>query len=151
VSLTCSAGSETALAIEAMLEAVGFVVDTELPTLNEMITKVYVNRDYEMTCAGSDVSNAAPSGRLERFWGTGNYFTGFSDPAFDAAVTKIRRAGTRDDMKAAIAEMQHVWNETMPDVPLVAIELASAYLDRVHGLAASLYMSPIFADAWVDQ
>jgi peptide/nickel transport system substrate-binding protein len=150
ISLVCGDSTpDMGITVEAQLEAAGFDVELQQVPTPDLVQRVFVDHNYELACSGAGVSEASPAVRLERFFGTGNTLTGFSDPDFDEALLSLKRASTPDEMRAAMETVQEVWNDTVPSVSLSAVENVVAWSDRVHGLVFNENYSFYFARAYV--
>jgi len=142
---------DAGLTIEAMLEAVGIDVELELLTPQEGSRRVFVDRDYDINIGSAGATNASPIVRLQRFFQTGNTFTGFSDPQFDALLNDLRIASTTEEMKAALRPIQERWNEVIPSHGLQVAENLMAWHDGVHGLILNGTSTIFFDEAWVER
>ncbi|HEX7095389.1 MAG TPA: ABC transporter substrate-binding protein [Acidimicrobiales bacterium] len=152
ISLVCGDTTpEVGIAIETMLNAVGFQVNRESLPISEFSSRVYVDRDYELACGGAGASDSNPWIRLARFYGPNNYFTTYQNEEFNAALRELKLASTPAEAKPAIEELQRVWNETVPSVGLGALEAGIITRDRVHGVLPNVNMMVTFAEAYVDQ
>lgn len=112
---TTPEGSEQAVLLKGMWEAVGMKVTLEAVPAAALSTRVILERKFQVSTNGFAVMDPAP-------WTTLNGLeskstrqrTGFADSAMDAALAKLRAATTIDETKKALGEMQTVWNRTFP-------------------------------------
>jgi peptide/nickel transport system substrate-binding protein len=152
ISLVCSNSTpDMGITLQAQLQAVGFDVSLEQLATPDLVTRVFVDQNYDLACSGAGVSEASPAVRLARFFGTGNALTGFGDPQFDEALRELKRAATPDQMQTAMVTVQEIWNDTVPSVSLSAVENVIAWNDRVHGLVFNENYSFYFAKAYVTE
>ena len=143
--------TEPGITLQGMFEAVGFDVDlVDLPS-NENIARIYVNQNYQLGLGGSSMHDASPIVSLDRFWGASNRYTGFRDPAWAAALEKVRAASTDAEMKAALTTAQTIWNEQVPSVLLSTAEQGMAWNDNLHGMYFTHDGVGFFDKAWVDK
>ncbi|WP_116996695.1 ABC transporter substrate-binding protein [Desertimonas flava] len=128
--------SEQALAASAMLEAVGFTVEmTTTATIGDMVTKVVGEGDFDISCWGFNVFDSNVWGGLKGLGSVeaSNYY-GYNDPNMDAALAALRIAATLDEEKAALADLQAAWTDTVPHIVLGAATNFVGYAQGVSGL-----------------
>jgi len=128
--------SEQALAASAMLEAAGFTVNmTTTATIGDMVTKVVGEGDFDISCWGFNVFDSNAWGGLKGLGSAeaSNYY-GYNDPNMDTALAELRIAPTVDDEKAALADLQAAWTDTVPHIVLGAATNFVGYADGVSGL-----------------
>jgi peptide/nickel transport system substrate-binding protein len=142
---------ESAIAMEAQLEAAGFEVDadTDLDT-QDLISQVIVDADYDLACWGDNINQSSPWATLGRYRSDApNNFPGYASPEMDTALDALR-AAPADEQGDALAEVQEIWNETMPSAALAASEQVIVWGDRVHGLDFNQTAVVLFGNAYVD-
>jgi peptide/nickel transport system substrate-binding protein len=137
------------IALKAMLDAVGFEVNLEVLPIAEITQRSLIEHNYDLVCSGMSPVASGPIVRLARFFGTGNTFTGFSDPAFDASLEELKAASTPEDIAAALADVQEAWNDSVPAVGLAAVQPTIAWADGVEGLTFNENMLVHFDDAYL--
>ena len=116
----------------------------------EQHPRIYVNQDYDTGIGGSSMHDASPIVTLDRFWGAANRYTGFRDPAWAAALEKIRAASTDAEMKTALTTAQTIWNDQVPSVLLSTAEQGMGWRDNVHGMYFTHNGVGFFDKAYVD-
>jgi peptide/nickel transport system substrate-binding protein len=143
---------ETTITLEAMLEAVGFDVAVETVPNQVVQERVVFTQDYDLALFGMSIFEESPMARLNQ-WETGSprSRTGYADPDMDAALEQMRLAGDREAKRAAMSEVQRVWNETVPSAVLFAREEFVATAPEVHGLVYSRDTVPMFHDAYIQE
>jgi peptide/nickel transport system substrate-binding protein len=149
IELMCPT-EEQGLTVEAMLDDVGFDAELVVLPIADITRRSLIEHDYDLVCSGMSPVASGPIVRLERYFGTGNSFTGFSDPAFDEALVALKSAASEDEIRSALAEVQEVWNETVPAAGLAAVQPTIAWQDGVHGLTFNENMLVHFDQAWVE-
>jgi len=152
VLLTCGvdpASTERALAVEALLENVGF--DVEVEGVTSTVQRVIVDQNYELACWGLGVRDDTPYVKLEQNMrgGSASNYMGYASEAFDDALDAMRVARTIEEQREALAAAQEVWNETAPTAVLEAVEVFIATAARVEGLRMSQNFLVSYADARV--
>jgi peptide/nickel transport system substrate-binding protein len=143
ITLTCTAtpeGNDLAISTEALLEAGGFDVEVELLDRNVAVEKVTINANYDAFCSSLNIYDTEPWSVLVRQLTGGELptsYVGYSNPDMDAALDQLRSAPDLPARQAAMAEIQRVWNETMPGYTSFAIEEAVLHDEAVTGLVLS--------------
>lgn len=136
---------EIALTTVGLLEAAGMTVERAAVPANELVPRVNEG-DYDIayfTLAFEDNDPATP---LEPMLGR----MGYESPEMSAAFDELSGAGDVDGRKAALAEIQEIWNEDTPGVVLGALEAMTFWNDRVHGLRFNQEVVTLFDQAYVE-
>jgi hypothetical protein len=68
----------------------------------------------------------------------------------DAYLLDLRHAATPEETKAALADIQEVWNETLPMVLVLGYNPVIFWSDAVHGLQFNHRLGIFFDEAYVD-
>lgn len=138
VELTCDRNrEEMALALQAQLNAAGFDAKLDLqPDLNGLIDKVIVRQDFEMSCWGLNILDSGiwPTINNSLYSTSVSNYGGLNDEAMDAALDDLSQASTKEEIKSALVPVQEAWNESMPSVPLEAINDGTFYQEDIVGL-----------------
>jgi peptide/nickel transport system substrate-binding protein len=136
------------LSVETQLRAAGIDAKTELlPNTSQRSQE----GSFDLLCSGVNVSDAAPYIGLTQVTSTGRNISKYQNPEMDALVKKLKAAQSDDETKAALAQIQALWNETLPGVVLGVTEEAIVWADRVHGLRFSQESLALFDTAFVDR
>ncbi|NRI67033.1 ABC transporter substrate-binding protein [Rhodococcus sp. MS16] len=141
----------TALAVQAMLNAVGFDVQIEYVTSASDVTKrVLVDHDYDMGTGALSLSEADPFERLYTNLKTGgrNNATGYSDPQMDVLLDELGVATTDEDKKTVLAEIQQRATDTVPWQIWGNVPTLDVWNKNVHGLQQSIDGIMFFDEAW---
>ncbi|WP_137723529.1 ABC transporter substrate-binding protein [Prescottella subtropica] len=129
--------SAIGLAVQSLLQAVGFTVNiTNANNPGDIIKQVYVQHDYDMAHAGIGLYEAIPYLGLQTVVSdssTSN-FAGYSDPRMDALLDKLQAAAGDDAIRGVLAEIQELWNETVPSVPVSSVMIYVAWQPNVRGV-----------------
>ncbi|MEO6371664.1 MAG: ABC transporter substrate-binding protein [Acidimicrobiales bacterium] len=149
IRLACSqAQTSRGQIFETLLNAVGFKVKVEY--VQAVTALVIGTPNYDLACWGFAIDEGAPNVNLAQFESkSATNRTGYSDPAMDAALAKVRLAGSQSDLKAALSEVQKVWNDTAPSVIYSAVEQAVAWGSKVKGLTFGLATTVLFDRAYI--
>lgn len=138
VELTCDRNREDqALALQAQLNAAGFETEVDLqPDLNGLIDKVIVRQDFEMSCWGLNILDSGiwPTINNSLYSTSVANYGGLDDEAMDAALDELSQASTVEEIKSALVPVQEAWNDSMPSVPLEAINDGTFFQEDVLGL-----------------
>ena len=141
----------TALAVQAMLNAVGFDVQIEnVNNVGDLVKRMYADRDYDMATAALNLTEADPSERLYTGLKTGgrNNTTGYSDAEMDQLLDELGVAISDDDKKAVLVKIQERANETLPWQVWGTGPALDVWNQNVHGLQPSLDGILLFDEAW---
>jgi peptide/nickel transport system substrate-binding protein len=93
------------------------VAVTNVPTA-DLIRRVITDKNFDVTTWSLNVLPEAPWSGIDRNLRSDSPTnrTGYANPDFDAALAELRKATTVDQKKAALADVQKVWNATFPGV-----------------------------------
>jgi peptide/nickel transport system substrate-binding protein len=160
ISVTClqeqATGPTFVASMEAMLNAVGFKVVTDLKPSTEYISRVQLTRDYDIACWGFNVAPEAPEAGLSRHVlsvaggnPSGNAMN-LNNAEIDALILQIRAASTDVEKKAALDELAKVWNEEQPSVVYANNDEVIASDKSVRGLRYNVATTVLFDEAWLD-
>jgi peptide/nickel transport system substrate-binding protein len=123
---------DVGLTLEAQLNATGFKVST---TFMPTITAAMNDGNFDTACNGMNLSDNAPDIALsQQFTTKGSARTAFKNPTFDAAVERLKAANNEATVKAALKEVQDLWNQLAPSVVFGVTDEAIAVSARVKGL-----------------
>lgn len=126
IRLACHTGLPTwGPAVKGMLESAGFKVNlTDQQQVASVITAVIVQKDFDLACFGSTISDAAPFFAINRDMNSANLatgggdYSGYKNAEVDAAIIKGRAAKSDDEVKAAITTVVRAYAK---DVPFLAL------------------------------
>jgi len=139
-----------AITVEGMLEAVGMEIDVETLEPTEASRRILIEPDFDLGISGMSIYESSPYARLDQFeTGSVRSRTGLSHPDMDAALDELRRAASREEKQAAIAEIQRVWNEDVPSAVIASAKELVATHDHVRGVVYSRDTVPLFHQAFV--
>lgn len=144
---------ETAITVQAMLEAAGFEVELDNGiTIGDVIEKVRIDRDFELACWGLSSTEALPWVKLDELYSSTNKsnHTGYANPDFDAALQELKAASDVDAQKVALKKIQGIWNETVPAAVLTTSEEVVFVSDALTGVVAGHNTYTYFGDAFLE-
>jgi peptide/nickel transport system substrate-binding protein len=139
-------------AIEAQLDAVGFDAKAEyLPSITDLISRVVVDGDYDMSTWALSWRDSAPYARMfginHSAGGTG-YGTATS-PEMDKLIEDFQAAATEEEQLAAAEALQEGWNELVPAMVLGPSAEFSPWQENVHGVITNSNTMVLLDEAWV--
>ncbi|MFE6508420.1 ABC transporter substrate-binding protein [Nocardioides sp. NPDC057767] len=140
-------------AIKASLEAVGMTLDPKpTRTISEQITKIAVERDYDLAGWSINYVEADPFARMyATMHSRGTQVYGmYTSPEMDALIGSFQAATTKEDQLAAIASIQKQVNEDVPFVTFGPYSELSVWNKNVHGITGAANSIIMLDDAWVD-
>lgn len=147
-------GEAAGLAVQSMLQAVGFDVRLDFvhsPT--DMVKRLYVDHDYDLAFGGTGLLDAAPFLRLySTLYSTStNNSAGVQSPVIDASLDAVMTADSDDSKRAALANVQQVFND---EVPILVWGAGANYVpwqDNVFGVKPSLDSIMLLDKVWIEQ
>lgn len=142
---------KSAVAIQTMLEAVGFTVELDLaPDAAGLVRTMYAEHDYDIGYSAFNVLDEDPFVRLYGnlySTSTGNAM-GFADPEMDALLMQVQAAGSDDERREVLGEIQDLVDQTAPFAPVSGSRTLIAMGDDVRGVVPSLDGIMLFHSAW---
>ena len=147
-----TASEDEAIAIQAMLEDVGFqIVQEPLPSSQEQTQRINTDRDFEAAVSSLGIDSAAIWPTLGRITDGGpRNFLGYTSPEWEAGLDELRAAATVDEQRAALATLQEVWNRDVPAVILGSTEETIVNAPELRGLTYSRDAVVMFNDAYLE-
>ncbi|WP_430331071.1 ABC transporter substrate-binding protein [Rhodococcus sp. ACT016] len=141
-----------ALAIQSMLQAVGFTVDIVYNTgINDLVKMMYVKHDFDLGESGFNVLDESP---FMRMYGnlastsTSNVL-GYQNPEMDALLGKLQTASSDDDRSKVLEEIQTLVNATNPMMVMGAGKYFIPWSKTAHGITPSADGIMLFGNAWL--
>ena len=143
---------EAGVVAKALLDAAGFNVVIENAPVSQVTARQFTG-DYEIVIGGLATTDADPaaafaSGMLPN--GATN-LSGINDPALTAAVNDLKAAADVDAQKAALTDLQEVFNEAQPFTVMANAEQYVAVSDTVGGLTPTLSSTVLYDGAFVQK
>jgi peptide/nickel transport system substrate-binding protein len=140
------------LAVKAQLDAVGFETKTEfLASITDLITRVVVDGDYDMSTWGLSWRDSAPYARMfginHSAGGIGNGTA--TTPEMDQLIEDFQAAATEEEQGAAAAALQTAWNELAPAIVLGPSAELNLWQDDVHGVRTNSNTMVLLGEAWI--
>lgn len=145
------ASQDTALAVQAMLNAVGFDTRIEyVSSVGDQIKRMFVDRDYDMSSGAISLSEADPFERLSVNIRSGapSNVTGYSDTEMDGLLDELGVATSDDAKRSVLARIQERANATLPWQVWGNVPTLDVWNADVHGLKLNVDGIILFDDAW---
>lgn len=152
VDASDAASRETGLAMKAALEAVGFEVELDLVrNVQDQISKVAVEKDYDTAGWGISWREAGPYGRMfSTLHSQGNLSVGMhTGPGLDALFDEFRGSETVEDQREIMGRIQEEWNEQVPALVFGPTAEFLTFGENVHGVVDTTNSMVLLDDAWV--
>lgn len=141
---------QAAIAIETLLNGVGMKVTKTVVDTQRLIGDVITNVNYDLACWGINFTTADAWFSLSTFTSDSpTAYAGYKNPDMDKALGGLRAAGSLEEQRQALGEVQKVWNATIPSAVWGALETYIAYSPKVHGLKSTAREIVMFDDAYV--
>lgn len=142
--------TETALAVAAMLQAVGIEATPELFPPSESTNRILVERNYQMGLYGpATFEESVVNDVLQFRGGSPSNPSGVADPGMDEAINEVIRATDREQARAAMEDWQVTWNEVLPAVNLFMVDWFVVLPDGLDGVIWARDMVPMFNQAFL--
>lgn len=141
----------TAVAVQGMLDAVGFDVDVKYVTDNSVLVEsMYIDHDYDMAASGLGVTNANPYPRLLSSLHTDGSVnsSGYSDKKMDDLLDRLGKSTDDETTQNILTDIQKRMNETLPWQPWDASPNLGVWGKNVHGVKVTYDEIMLFDDAW---
>ncbi|KJF22676.1 Dipeptide-binding protein [Rhodococcus sp. AD45] len=153
LGIAAAKSQTTALAVQSMLQAVGFTVTLELENSAGDVTKrINVAHDYDISYSGISLPAAAPVNKLTSALNStsNNNYLGYSNPRMDALLSQLQTTDADSDARRELLEeLQGLVNETVPFVTLGAAPTFTLWAAGVHGIEPSMDSIMLFGKAWL--
>ncbi|WP_158726861.1 ABC transporter substrate-binding protein [Tomitella fengzijianii] len=154
VSVNSPAAQAIATATQAMLNAVGFTVDVQYTaTITDMVKRLYVDHDFDLTYGSGAISDAVPVLRIDAALRSTspNNLVGYSDPAMDALLDAARTAVGHDAKQAALNAVEQKIHDDVPYLGLGWGANFVAWQPNVHGAMPSNDGIMLLGNTWIAQ
>lgn len=140
-----------AVAVKAMLEAVGFDVTLDLVnTIADQVKKIYVDGDFDIAVGSTSIPDADPYSRLSVALDStsGSNPGRYANPEMDKLLAELKGATGPEDGAATLAKIEELWKKDVPYVNLSGGAFFEAWNKNVHGIKATSETAVLFDKAW---
>lgn len=143
------ASQNAAVAVEAMLEAVGFEVELELLNdITEQTRRIYMTFDYDLAVASMSLAEFPFAGLYTSLMSQSPQNpSGYASEEMDQALMRLQGAEGEDRVDALTA-INKQWQEDLPGVALAAGAFFLPWQDNVYGIESSVDNLMLFDDAF---
>ncbi|CAM3047315.1 ABC transporter substrate-binding protein [Prescottella defluvii] len=152
LSLQEPTSQRRALAVQAMLQAVGFTVDIDyITTATDQTKRVLIEHDFDVAGSSLSLNDAVPFQRLNSALQSNSVLnsTGYSNPEMDALLGDLQSARMPDEKREIFARMQQLVNDTVPFMTWSAQTVLVPWNSKVHGVTPTLDSVMLFDKAWL--
>lgn len=142
-----------AVAIKAMLEAVGFEVELDLlQNVADQVQKVYVDGDYDVAVVATSVHDEDVFARLTNSLhsGSGGNVTGYASEDMDALLAELQQVDDPAEATDLLTRLEELWASEATGITLSSGGLFTAWNQHVHGVVPTAEAITLFGSAWVD-
>ncbi|WP_182358456.1 ABC transporter substrate-binding protein [Tomitella gaofuii] len=152
LGLNSPSSHNAAVWAQSMLEAVGFDVEIQYASsVTDLVQRMYVDHDFDITYGGNGTTDAAPVFRLDAALNSTskNNLLGYSSSEMDGLLEQAQQAGNDDELCAVLGRIQQKVNDDVPFVPLGAGAEFVAWTDDVYGAVPSPDGIMLLGNAWI--
>jgi peptide/nickel transport system substrate-binding protein len=145
----------TVLAVEALLGAAGIQLDKSKANIKiaEQISNVITNKDFDISCWGLQMTPDDDAVRqIEQFLKSTSASNrgGYKNPAMDAALAEMKRAGDDQSRTAAWKKVAELWNQDVISIPLSHTPQGVFWSGKVQGVKPVGLSSVVLDKAWIN-
>ncbi|KAB2810550.1 ABC transporter substrate-binding protein [Pimelobacter simplex] len=144
------ASQTQAVTVQALLEAVGFTVKTDLlRNIADQTQRIYVTHDYDLAVSAMSIPDEDPYSRLATNLNSKSPQnpSGYADPEMDDLIAQLQ-AASGDDATALLKQINERWQETVPGVAMGAGAFFMPWNDDVHGVDSTSETLLLLGKAW---
>lgn len=144
------ASQTQAVTVQALLEAVGFTVKTDLlRNIADQTQRIYVTHDYDIAVAAMSIPDEDPYSRLATnlVSKSPQNPSGYANPDMDALIAQLQ-AASGADATALLKQINELWQETVPGVAMGAGAFFMPWNDDVHGVSSTSETLLLLGQAW---
>ncbi len=144
------ASQTQAVTVQAMLEAVGFEVKTDLlRNIADQTQRIYVTHDYDLAVSAMSIPDEDPYSRLATNLNSASPQnpSGYADPEMDRLIAELQ-AASGDEATDLLTQINERWQETVPGVAMGAGAFFIPWNDDVHGVSSTSETLLLLGGAW---
>lgn len=139
-----------AVTIQAMLEAAGFEVKTDLlRNIQDQTERIYIKHDYDIAVSAMSIPDEDPYSRLATNLNSQSPQnpSGYANPEMDALIAELQGA-QGEEATDLLTQINELWQETIPGVSMAAGGFFFPWNDDVHGVTTTSEGLLLFGGAW---
>lgn len=144
------ASQTQAVTVQAMLEAAGFTVKTDLlRNIADQTNRIYVTHDYDIAVSAMSIPDEDPYSRLATnlLSQSPQNPSGYDNPEMDQLIGQLQAASGEDATKL-LTQINELWQETVPGVAMGAGAFFIPWSDDVHGISSTSETLLLLGGAW---
>ncbi len=154
VTVNSPTSQAIATATQAMLNAVGFDVDVQYTaSITDMVKRLYVDHDFDITYGSGSISDAVPYLRLGAALRSDspNNLTGYNSPEMDTLLDAAQTATSDDAEKDALKAVEQKMHDDVPYLSLGWGANFVAWNQNVHGALPSNDGIMLLGKTWISK
>jgi peptide/nickel transport system substrate-binding protein len=151
-TITAVGSEDRAFAVQAILNSVGFDLQVEvLPTITDMINRVFIDANYDMIAWGMNIADAEPWVSLSQNLSSTSLSnpSGYKNPEVDALLLELRSSEEAARIQEIINELQVIWDRDNPGVILSQQPELIGWAKNVHGIVPTIGSMVLFHEAFI--
>ncbi|MBM7519652.1 ABC transporter substrate-binding protein [Nocardioides nitrophenolicus] len=152
VGLSDAVSKSGAVAIKAMLDAVGFDVQLDLVSaVGDVVKKVYVDGDFDLARGSNSIPDSDPYAALDTAMNStsGANPGRYASPEMDGLLAELRAADGPEEGDATLAKIEELWKKDAVYLNVGFGGFLEAWNDNVHGITPTTQTAVLFDDAWL--
>lgn len=141
-----------AVAVKAMLDAVGFDVTLDLVNaIADQVKKIYVDGDFDIASGSTSIPDADPYSRLYVALAStsGSNAGHYANPKMDALLSELKGASSPEDGQATMDKIEALWKQDVPYVNISGGAFFEVWGKNVHGIKPTSETAVLFDKAWM--
>lgn len=151
---TDQASQAGAVAVQAMLEDVGFEVELDLvQNVADQTQKLYIDHDFDIASAATSVPDEGMFTRMMSMLESTSALNvpGFNSPEWDKLARELQGIKDPAEGKEVLAKMEEIWAEEAPGVGISSGAMINAWNDNVHGIIPGSETITHFEKTWLEK
>jgi peptide/nickel transport system substrate-binding protein len=153
MSIITTVGSEDrALDVQAKLNSVGMDVEMDVvPTVSDMLNRVFVDANYDMILWGMSVDDTEPWVVMYRELSSQSPTnpSGYASEEMDMLLAELKASSDPEQTQAVIDEIQALWDQDQPAVVLSQQPDLIAWSQSVHGVVPTVASMVLLHEAFI--
>lgn len=152
LGLSDAQSKAAAVAVQAMLESVGFQVTLDLTnTVSEQVQKIYVDGDFDIARSSLSTTDADPYAGLDQAMDSTSMVNPgrYSNPEMDKLLVELQGAESPEQGLPIMTAIETLWKKDVPYINLGAGGFLDAWAKNVHGILPTTNTAILFNKAWI--
>lgn len=143
-----------AVAIKAMLDAVGFEVELDLvSSVSDVVSKVYVDGEFDIARGSNSIPDSDPYSALDTAMNSASAANPgrYASPEMDRLLGELRGASAPEDGMEVMTQIEELWKKDAVYVNVGFGGFLEAWNENVHGITPTTQTAVLFDDAWLSK